>query len=109
MDVETLIAQIEAGSFDSSLGKVKAAIDSRMSASRKTRTLDDYHVGEKVVFNELTATRYMVGQQATIVSKKLKKVVVRLETPKGRFAHTRLDGEVQSALVTAPIEILDLV
>jgi hypothetical protein len=52
----------------------------------------------------------MVGQKATVVSKKQKKVVVKLVTPTGRFARVNpITREVESALVTVPVAIIDLV
>jgi gamma-glutamyl phosphate reductase len=110
MDTETLVAQIKSGTYDASLTKLKEAIEERLKASRGSRTLSDYNIGDTVVFNELTGTRYMVGQKATIISMKQKKVVVRLETPMGRFARVNnLTGKVESANVTVPLGIIDLV
>ncbi len=110
MDTETLVAQIKSGTYDSSLTKLKEAIEERLMASRGSRKLSDYNIGDKVVFNELTGTRYMVGQKATIVSMKQKKVVVRLDTPMGRFARVNpITGTTESANVTVPLGIIDLV
>lgn len=109
MTPETLISEINSGTYDSSLAKLKEAIDARLKAARAERTLDDYNLGDTVVFNELTGTRYMVGQKATVVSKKQKKLVVRLETPMGRFSRVTAGGTVESANVTVPLAIVDLV
>ena len=109
MTIETLVSEINSGTYDSSLAKLKEAIDARLKTARTERTLDDYNLGDTVVFNELTATRYMVGQKATVVSKKQKKLVVRLETPMGRFSRVTPGGTVESANVTVPVAIVDLV
>lgn len=107
MDTTTLVTDIAAGKFDSDLEQLAKAIESRKTLMRKVRTLGDFNVGDRVKFNELTGTRYMVGQYATIVSKNRAKVVVRLETPTGRFAKYLPNGEVQSANVTVPLSIID--
>lgn len=103
----TLIASIAAGQFDSDLEQIAKTIEDRRRAMRKVRTLNDFSVGDRVKFNELTGTRYMVGQYAEIISKNRTKVVVRLETPMGRFAKFLPNGEVQSANVTVPLSIID--
>lgn len=110
MDIDVIIASINAGVHDSSLVKLKEAIEERLTASRSERTINDYHIGDAVVFNSLTGTRYMVGQKATVVTKKQKKVVVKLDNPTGRFARVNpITREVESALVTVPVAIIDLV
>lgn len=103
-----IIAQIEAGSYDADLGKIKVAIEKRMEQARASRTIKDYNIGDRVMFNEKTGTRYMVGQFATICGKRQKKLVVRLETPMGRFAKVTPTGVV-SAEVVVPLAIIDLV
>lgn len=110
MNINELIDAINSGAYDSDLARLKEAVTSRTSAARKALTIDDYSIGARVKFNELTGTRYMVGQYATITSKNRTKVVVRLETPMGRFARVdRATGTVESANVTVPIGIIDLV
>lgn len=110
MNTETLVSEITSGTYDSDLIKLKDAIDARLKASRSSRTLSDFNIGDTVVFNDLTATRYMVGQKATITGMKQKKVTVRLETPVGRFAHVNpVTGRVESANITVPVAIIDLV
>lgn len=108
MDIETVLSGIASGAYDSNLEKIKVAVDNRTRSVRVGRSIDDYGVGDRVKFNELTGTRYMVGQYATIVSKNRTKVVVRLETPMGRFARVNpATREVQSANVTVPLSIID--
>ena len=110
MNIEELVSDIESGTYDSSLVKIKEAVDARLKASRISRTIADYHIGDTVVFNDLTATRYMVGQKATVTGMKQKKVTVRLETPVGRFAHINpVTGRVESSNITVPVAIIDLV
>lgn len=108
MDIETVLSGIASGVYDSDLEKIKNAVDLRNKGIRKERSINDYGIGDRVKFNELTGTRYMVGQYATIISKNRTKVVVRLETPMGRFARVNpATREVQSANVTVPVSIID--
>jgi hypothetical protein len=110
MNVETLVTEITSGTYDSDLIKLKEAIDARLKASRASRTIKDFNIGDTVVFNDLTGTRYMVGRKATVTGMKQKKVVVRLETPVGRFAHINpVTGKEESANITVPVAIIDLV
>lgn len=107
MDIKTVIDQISSGTFDNDLNSLSNAVKERLDKVRKGKTIADYGVGDRVKFNELTGTRYMVGQYATIVSKNRTKVVVRLETPMGRFMKVDQNGNIQSANVTVPLSIID--
>lgn len=110
MSIETLLADISSGAYDSSLGKINEALAQRLKTVRKQRTISDYNIGDKVKFNEQTGTRYMVGETATIVSKNRTKVVVRLDNPTGRFARVNpVTHQVESSNVTCPLGILDLI
>ena len=110
MNTDTLVSEITSGTYDSDLIKLKEAVDARLKASRASRTLRDFHIGDTVVFNDLTATRYMVGQKATVTGMKQKKITVRLETPVGRFTRTNpVTGEKESANIVVPVAIVDLV
>ena len=110
MNIEELTSEIELGTFDSGLVKIKEAVEARLKANRASRTIADFNIGDTVVFNDLTATRYMVGRKATVTGMKQKKVTVRLETPVGRFAHVNpITGKEESANITVPVAIIDLV
>ena len=110
MSIETLLADISSGTYDSSLGKINEALALRLKTVRKQLTISDYNIGDRVKFNEQTGTRYMVGETATIVSKRRTKVVVRLDSPTGRFARVNpATRQVESSNVTCPIGILDLI
>jgi hypothetical protein len=100
-----LVADIDAGLYDNGLSTVKEAVDKRVSSIRKTRSLADFPIGTRVRFNDLTGTRYMVGQQGVISSIKLKKVVVTLDNAIGKY-HRPNGGPARTV---CPIEILDLV
>lgn len=110
MNIQDILDAIKSGAYDSDLGKIKEAVASRLPEARKALSIDDYNIGSRVRFNESTGTRYMVGQYATISGKNRTKVTVRLETPMGRFARVNpTTGTVESANVTVPISIIDLV
>jgi hypothetical protein len=110
MNTQDILDAINSGSMDSDLGKIKDAIALRTPKARAALTINDYNIGARVRFNESTGTRYMVGQYATISGKNRTKVTVRLETPMGRFARVNpTTGAVDSANVTVPIAIIDLV
>lgn len=107
MDIKTVLDEISKGSFDQDLTKLADAVKERLDKTRRNKSISDFNIGDRVKFNELTSTRYMVGQYATIISKNRTKVVVRLETPMGRFARYLPNGEVQSSNVTVPLAIID--
>ncbi len=108
--LDVLLLDIKLGTYDNDLGKISEALAERTKAVRKSRTISDYNIGDKVKFNEQTGTRYMVGHTATIISKNRTKVVVRLDNPMGRFAKVNpATGKIESASVTCPVGILDLV
>ena len=92
MSIETLLADISSGAYDSSLGKINEALALRLKTVRKQRTISDYNIGDKVKFNEQTGTRYMV------------------DNPTGRFARINpVTRQVESSNVTCPVGILDLI
>lgn len=107
MDSKTVMDLISSGAYDADLLKIVDTANKRLKVVRSNKKISDFEIGSRVRFNENTGTRYMVGQYATIVSKNRTKVVVRLETPTGRFARYLPNGEVQSANVTVPLAIID--
>lgn len=102
-DVSTLIAS---GQLDDELGKLKTMVDSRMSELRVHKKAEDFGVGDEVIFNSMCGTRYLVGERATVVGRKVKKVVVKLHKPQGRFVRM-VGGEIQSPEITVPVGIID--
>lgn len=108
MDIKTVLEGISSGKFDNDLSALGTAVKDRQVHVRKNKTISDFNVGDRVKFNEQTGTRYMVGQYATVVSKNRTKLVVRLETPMGRFIRVDSTGNVKSADVTVPAGIIDL-
>ena len=100
-----IVDLIDTGEFDSDLFALKTAIDARIKIRRAALTLKDYPIGSKVVFNDKTGTRYMVGVTGTVVEHKVKKVVVQPDIALGRFDR----GTEKAARTVCPIGILDLV
>lgn len=110
MNTTQLIDAVNAGTYDAELGKLAEAVNKRLAVARAMKTIADYEIGARVRFNEQTGTRYMIGQYATIVSKNRTKLVVRPETPMGRFAKINpVTGDTTAALITVPMAIIDLV
>jgi hypothetical protein len=104
-----VIFDIESGVFDAELTQLKAAVDKRMSDLRRTKSMDDFGLGDKVRFNELCGTRYLVGATAQVVGRKQKKIVVKLDAPTGRFLRYDAAGNEVSPDITVPVAIVDLV
>lgn len=102
-----IIAEIEAGLFDSDLAEIKKAVDARAQKLRMSHSKDDFNVGDRVVFNDYCGTKYMRGHEGTVIRKKQKKLVVVLDKPVGRFAIYTAGGEVRSAEITVPPQIVD--
>lgn len=103
---EVPLYNIRAGIFDADLHEFRAAIDARLAEIRADKTIEDFGVGDRVVFNSSCGTRYLVGHTATIVGRKRTKVVVKIDKPVGRFVRHTPEGPV-SADVTVPITIID--
>lgn len=110
MDItlEAVKAALDSGTLDNDLIKLRDALDLRMKKIRATRTVRDFGIGDSVRFNDSCGTKYVVGLTAKVVGIKQKKVIVKLDTPVGRFAHMR-NGELVSADITVPTSIIDLV
>ena len=109
LTLEAVQEAINSGDLDANLAKLKEAVDSRMKTIRTTKTNKDFGIGDKVRFNDSCGTRYVVGLTATVVGMKQKKMIVKLDTPVGRFAKYLPNGEVVSADITVPPGIVDLI
>ena len=106
MNFADVSAALTSGQLDSELGKLKTMVDSRMTELRMNKTIDDFGVGDSVRFNDQCGTRYLVGENATVVGKKIKKLIVKLDNPQGRFVRY-VGGEVVSPEITVPVAIID--
>lgn len=107
IEVQDLVTRVQSGEFDDYLAVINKTIADRLAASRRSRTATDFNIGDRVVLNDLCGTRYLVGAQATVISKKRTKVVIKLDKPTGRFVRIGSDGSPESSDITVPVTILD--
>lgn len=96
-----LIQDIGSGTLDIDLDSIKQAVEERIKLSRTGRTLKDFPIGAKIRLNERVSPKYMVGKTGTVVGHKLKKVVITIDKPEGRF------GDVKQSV--CPVDLLDLI
>jgi ribosomal protein L21E len=108
MTKNEIMLLIQAGKLDAGLSDLQDAIDSRLKEIRVTRTVDQYGVGDTVIFNDLTGTKYVQGRTAKVVGKTRAKLLVKLDSPVGRFARM-VDGNLESVEIKVPPSIVDLV
>lgn len=99
------------GKLDDSLEIVSGAIKNRMrilgitqepasGVSDDTSKFNSFKIADEVVFNSIARPQYLVGIKATIVGKKQKKIIVKLDAPIGRFGISP---------ITCPVAIIDKV
>jgi hypothetical protein len=101
-----LLEDIDNGNLDSSLDEIAAAIKKR-TAKRTTRTKGDFGIGQRVRFNSMCGTKYLVGSTGTVVGMRRTKIVVTLDKPTGRFSRVTADGTVVSPEIVVPVSIVD--
>jgi hypothetical protein len=106
MNVTDIIEQIRSGSLDKELGSLSTEIQTRLTTIRGSIKNTDFGIGDKVRFNSTCGTRYLIGHTATVVGRKKVKLVVKLDSPTGRFVRMTPTGP-ESASVTVPISIVD--
>lgn len=105
--ISDLAARIDAGEFDAELTELEEAIRMRQASVRSSRKKTDFNVGDRVRFNSMCGTKYIIGQTATVVRPRRTKLVVILDRPIGRFAKRAPDGTLTAAEVVVPATILD--
>jgi ribosomal protein L21E len=106
---ETVIRHIALGVYDSTLADIEKALTERLRVTRQSRTIKDYGVGDRVVFNSLCGTQYLQGATGVVVGLKQKKLLVKLDNPVGRFVRYSSDGTVESSSISVPTSIVDIV
>jgi hypothetical protein len=106
MTYEQIQAAIMSGSFDTNLLDLKSDIDARLATVRHSKTVKDFGIGDKVKFNDSCGTAYVRGLTATVVGIRQKKIVVKLDSPVGRFAKF-VDGKYVSTDIVVPTAIVD--
>lgn len=102
-----LTDKVESGELDSRLSAIRKLVETRIELIREKVKAEDYTVGDKVVFNERCGTKYLRGESAVVTAIRRTKLTVSLDNPKGRFARKTPAGEIYSAEVIVPVEILD--
>lgn len=79
-----LLTNIRDGKYDEHLDRILQVVIER----RKELASDRYfelQIGDRVKFVRTIRPTYLAGAHATVVGKKVKKVLVRLDSPVGRF------------------------
>ena len=104
-----LVLEIDLGLHDSELANLEKALTERLRVTRQSRTIKDYGVGDKVIFNSLCGTQYLQGATGVVVGLKQKKLLVKLDNPVGRFVRYSSDGKVESSNISVPTSIVDIV
>jgi hypothetical protein len=105
--METITAQIARGVFDKELAQMEEAIAQRLTIVRKSTKMTDFGIGDKVKVNSYCGTQYLRGSTATVVGIRQKKLLIKLDTPVGRFVRTMADGTRESSDIVVPPSILD--
>ena len=98
---------IENGEMDRQLHDLRRLVDTRLALIGASKKLDDFAVGDKVTINDRCGTTYLRGETASIVGKRRTKLAIHLDNPKGRFVRKMATGEILSAEVIVPLEIVD--
>lgn len=102
-----LISKIENGELDSKLNALEKSIVERKLLMRSAVTIDDFRIGDRVVMNERCGTKYLRGEQGSVVGIRRTKLVIQFDSPTGRFARKHADGTIYSSDVVVPLEIVD--
>jgi hypothetical protein len=98
---------IVGGELDRQLIPLKKLLEERLSLLRVDADIKDFVVGDKVVLNDKCGTKYLIGEEGTVVAIRRSKISISFDKPKGRFARTNSKGEIYSAHVVVPISIVD--
>lgn len=99
--------KVENGDMDRQLHDLRKLIDARLMVIGANKKVEDFAVGDRVRLNDRCGTSYLRGETASVVGKRRTKIVLNLDNPKGRFVRKTSAGEILSAEVIVPIEIVD--
>lgn len=99
--VKEFTEAVSSGLLDKDLSSMIDLLNRRQAAVRHAITINDFNIGDRVVFNDQTGTRYMIGQFATVVGKRQKKIAVRLDHSIGKFN--------KDSQIIVPTAIVDVV
>ena len=98
---------IETGKVDNQLDTIAKAIQERKNLLRTGVSINDFSIGDRIVMNERCGTKYLRGEEGTIVGIRRTKLTIQFDNPSGRFARKNSDGTIYSSDVIVPIEIVD--
>ena len=98
---------IVGGELDRQLIPLKKLLDERLSLLRVDADIKDFVVGDKIVLNDKCGTKYLIGEEGTVVAIRRSKISISFDKPKGRFSRTNSKGEIYSVYVVVPISIVD--
>ena len=99
--------KLDSGELDSKLTEIKKLVEARYSLTKQKVKIEDYGVGDRVTINNRCGTKYLIGEVATVTDIRRTKIKISFDNPKGRFARKNSMGEVYSAEVIVPLEIVD--
>lgn len=105
--LEEIVIDISTGVYDKQLADIEAAVKKRQTELRTTRSKGDFGIGQKIRFNNLCGTKYLVGSVGTVVGLRRTKIVVVLDKPVGRFSRMNSDGACVSPEIVVPTSIVD--
>jgi hypothetical protein len=98
---------VVAGELDKQLIQLRKLIEERLSLLRVDADIKDFVVGDKVVLNDKCGTKYLIGEEGTVVAIRRSKISISFDKPKGRFSRTDSKGDIYSAHVVVPVSIVD--
>jgi len=99
--------KLDSGELDSKLTEIRKLVDERYALTKQKVKIEDFGVGDRVVINRRCGTKYLIGEVATVTDIRRTKIKISFDNPKGRFARKNSMGEVYSAEVIVPLEIVD--
>jgi hypothetical protein len=103
---EEIDAAVMSGDFDADLEKLSKLIENRISTKRSSRSINDYGIGDRVRLNSMCGTKYLQGHTAVVTGKGRTKLIVKLESPTGRFL--RFENGVKTSVdIKVPLMIID--
>ncbi len=103
----SLCDKIDAGELDKHLSEIEKQIVARKGLLKEKVKIEDFCIGDRVIVNERCGTKYVRGETGTVSGIRRTKIVINFDNPKGRFARVGSGGEVLSAEVVIPFELVD--
>ena len=104
-----VVNAIKSGAMDSFLADFENAINERRASKRKTATISDFVIGDRVRVNTYASPQYIHGETGTIVNMHRTKLTMRFDRPVGRFSRVDEKGISHPIEVKVPTSIVDKV